>query len=243
MHHRLLPHWHPRSSDSLMCGLAQKPHLEARSWTKTLRGDSVKPALQAPCLHETALPLPSTESWAMQTARPKNQHSFPERTTMPNLSDSSPELTTYMACRSARSWDTSVYVLQPLQCVPGGLGHQEEVMKCLQVSVRCQHLHQRKGKSLTPILESGLGRDQWTTVSGHIGLLIPIQLLAVLGTLVLCLERSLGGASFFSFSCLINFKAFSSPFPFRTHISGINCFNRKIYFCIQFSTEQITLIS
>lgn len=51
----------------------------------------------------------------------------------------------------------------------GGLGHQAEVTKCLQISARCQQHHQRKGKSLTPILESGmcLGMGLCTTVSGQ----------------------------------------------------------------------------
>lgn len=143
--------------------------LPTRSWAETLRRDGLKPARQAPCLQVTVPLLPSIESWAMQSARPKNQHSFPERTAMPDRPDSSPEPTTYMACRNGGSWDTSVYVFQPLQCLSGALGHQAEVTKCLQASARHQHLHQRKGKSLTPILEPGtcLGMDHWTIVSGQ----------------------------------------------------------------------------
>lgn len=141
----------------------------------------------------------------MQSAKPKNEHSFPKRTPMPGGPGSSPEPTTYTSCRNGGSWDTSVWVLQPLQCLSGGLGHPAEVTKCLQVSARCQHLQQRKRQE--PDTHPGTryvfghGSLDHCFWSNHVGLLIPIHLLAVLDTLVLCLERYLGDASFFPFSC------------------------------------------
>lgn len=190
--------------------------------------------MQAPCLCVT-VPLPSAESWAMLSATPKHQHSFPERTPLPDGPESSPEPTTYMACRNGGSWDTSAWVLQPLQCLQEAWAIRQKSQNVCRSLLDASTSTRGKGKSLTPILEPGmcLGMDHWTNCfwTKQIGLLIPMHLLAVLGILMLCLKRYLGDASFFPFSCFIKFKAFSSPFPFRTCISEINCFNRIISFC------------
>lgn len=162
----------------------------------------------------------------------KTQHSFPERTTIP---DSQTALRAQHLHVLQEQWELVAlckYFSHSMSARRlGPSGRSQEMSAGL-----CQMPEPPPEKRQEPDTHPGIryvfghGSLDHCFWPNHIGHLIPIHLLAVLGALVLSLERYSGDASFFPFSCLIDFKAFSSPFPSRTCISGINCSNRIISF-------------
>lgn len=160
MHHGLLPHWHPSSADSLMCALAQKPHLETSSWTETLR--HLVCMWQCCHCHQQRAEQCSLQSPKTNTASPKGHLCLVGQAVLLSPPPTRPAGMVGAETPLCRYFSHSS-VCQEAWAIQQKLRNVCRSLPDASTSTR------GKGKSLTPILEPGmfLGMDRWTTVSGQ----------------------------------------------------------------------------